>query len=105
MFRLVDLLVMATLAFAAPAPATKRANESAVDQYLPPAVKANSRAGDASLIQSLLLAPTQKQRVNLLNQPGDFIFDFTNPPEGAISTGKGMLSLHNVPRCLNADGY
>lgn len=87
MVRLVDLLFMASLALAAPA--SKRADE--VNQDLPVAVKANSRAGDANLVQSLLLAPSQKQRINLLDQPGDMIFDFTNPPEGATSTGKGMF--------------
>lgn len=98
MVRLVDLLMMATFAYAAPA-SVKRANESAVDQDLPPVVKANSRAGDANLIQSLLLAPTQKQRINLLNQPGDFLFDFNNPPEGATSTGKGMFNLRSYSSC------
>jgi hypothetical protein len=56
---------------------------------LPTEVVPNPRSGDQSLIQALELAATQKDRVNLLNQPGDFIFDFNNPPNAAITQGKG----------------
>ncbi|KAJ9154888.1 Cupin domain protein [Pleurostoma richardsiae] len=86
--RFLNVLFLASLAVAAPA--VRRANTTAaVDQALPQVIKANPRGNDAALIQSLLLAPTQKERINLLNQPGDTIFDFTNPPAGATSTGKG----------------
>ncbi|KAH8883073.1 RmlC-like cupin [Thozetella sp. PMI_491] len=56
---------------------------------LPPVVQPNPRSGDMQLIQSLELAPTQRDRVNLLNQPGDFVFDFNNPPDAALTRGNG----------------
>jgi len=60
-----------------------------VDQMLPEKVKANPRSGDKALIESLLLAPTVKARQKLLNQPGDVIFDFTNPTDEAVAMGMG----------------
>ncbi|KAI0158307.1 spherulin-1A [Xylariaceae sp. FL1272] len=59
------------------------------DDSLPADVPANPRSGDASLIQALELAPTQKSRIPLLNQPGDFKFDFLDPPSGSVTMGSG----------------
>lgn len=42
----------------------------------------------------LITAPTQVQRINLLKQDSDFIFDFFNPPQGATGIGAaGRLVL------------
>jgi len=57
--------------------------------HLPAKVAANQRSGDRDLITALMTAPTQKDRMNLLNQPGDTIFDFTNPPASAVAEGQG----------------
>jgi hypothetical protein len=59
------------------------------ESSLPPVVDADPRADNMTLIQALELAPTQKDRVNLLNLPGDFLFDFNKPPKSAVTTGKG----------------
>ncbi|RYC57328.1 hypothetical protein CHU98_g8893 [Xylaria longipes] len=90
------LLVAGSTVYAAPAPSTSSssslsANSSSNGTSLPlPAdVPANPRSGNTTLIQALELAPTFKQRIPLLNQPGDFKFDFLNPPAVAVTTGKG----------------
>lgn len=49
----------------------------------------NTTAPNTSLIQSLLLAPTAKDRLNLLPNPSDHVFDFNSPPPGTTTTGKG----------------
>lgn len=58
---------------------------------LPPVVPVNTRSGNEDLIAKLMTAPTQQSRVRLLNQPGDFVFDFNDSgaPEGSESVGKG----------------
>jgi hypothetical protein len=45
-------------------------------------------ANNLDLIQKLELAPTAVDRMALLSD-SDFIYDFLNPPESAITTGKG----------------
>ncbi|MCJ1280426.1 hypothetical protein MMC21_008254 [Puttea exsequens] len=49
----------------------------------------NSLANNKALIQSLLLAPTAKDRINLIPNPADFVFDFSKPPPNSSTTGKG----------------
>ncbi|KAI9371587.1 RmlC-like cupin domain-containing protein [Aspergillus egyptiacus] len=64
------------------------------DDYLPPIVPINPRSGNTELIQSLLLSPLQSDRAALLNQPGDYIFDFTpsHAPPNSTSRGAGGVS-------------
>ncbi|KAH8657743.1 RmlC-like cupin domain-containing protein [Xylariales sp. PMI_506] len=62
---------------------------STSDDSLPAVVPANPRHDDEALIEALELAPTTQKRINLLNQPGDFIFDFNNPPNTSITQGLG----------------
>lgn len=101
--------VSSTLLFAAAAlaaPSSKRSefgtpagtiDESIdIDAVLPPVVPVNTRAGDPELIKRLMTAPTQVERFKLLDQPGDFVFDFLTDgtaPEGAESKGKGGFSI------------
>ncbi len=82
-FFVLSSLTLAGVAIAAPY------STSTSESPFPPVVPANPRSGDVSLIQALELAPTQKDRVNLLNGPGDFIFDFNNPPDAAVTRGQG----------------
>ncbi|KAG9250992.1 spherulin-1B precursor [Emericellopsis atlantica] len=65
------------------------AREGSIDQYLPPAVPVNTRANDQDLITKLFTAPQQEDRAKLLNQPGDYVFDFADldPPEGSATDG------------------
>ncbi|KAI1426988.1 spherulin-1A [Xylaria sp. FL1777] len=91
---LSTLLVAGSTVYAAPAPSpssypTSGGSSNGTFPALPADVPANPRSGDTALIQSLLLAPTSKLRIPLLNQPGDFKFDFANPPAAAVTTGKG----------------
>ena len=63
---------------------------------LPPMVPYNTRAGDADLVLKLMTASTAAERSQLLNQPGDHVFDFNvagNPPSGAITNGKGGTTV------------
>jgi hypothetical protein len=98
------LLFTAALALAAPTMQKRSNSTTAVDQHLPAPVKPNPRAGDAALIQSLLLAPTARDRANLLTEPGDVIFDFTHPPEGSVAQGKGgrvvSANAHTFPALI-----
>lgn len=67
-----------------------------IDAALPPVVPVNTRAGDPELIKRLKTAPTQVERFKLLDQPGDFVFDFMTDgtaPEGAEAKGKGGFSI------------
>lgn len=86
-----SILLLAGATAAAP---SRRADQNA---SLPPVVKVNTRAGNADLITKLMTAPTQSDRIKLLDQPGDFVFDF-NPNNTAVvagseSKGKGGVSV------------
>lgn len=87
------LLLSAAGVLAVPAPIPEAANPANgtnyVDQMLPPVVTPNTRANDRALIEKLLLAPSARERLNLLNVPGDSVYDFTNPPPNAIAQGRG----------------
>jgi hypothetical protein len=87
---LSTILLAASLATAAPA-VVQRSNNTAdaSDVALPNNVKANPRGSNKALLDSLMLAPTQRDRVKLLNQPGDWKFDFKQPRAESESNGLG----------------
>ncbi|KAK1755589.1 RmlC-like cupin domain-containing protein [Echria macrotheca] len=91
-------------AASAPKPeATQAASGSTAQDFLPPVVKVNTRAADQSLISSLMTAPTQQERVKLLNQPGDFVFDFNNTTiPGSESEGMGGHTVAATARTFPA---
>jgi hypothetical protein len=62
---------------------------------LPPVVPVNTRAANQELITKLLTAPIQQDRVRLLNQPGDYVFDFNDSgaPDGSETVGKGGFTV------------
>ena len=79
------LLISAQLsifALALPAPI----NDSTT---LPDVKKPDSIADNKDLIQALTLAPLEKDRINLIPNDADFVFDFNNPPQSAVASGKG----------------
>ncbi|OAQ67868.2 methylitaconate delta2-delta3-isomerase [Pochonia chlamydosporia 170] len=85
-----SLLLLAGATAAAPS-----RRDTKPDADLPPVVKVNTRADNVDLIAKLMTAPTQADRIKLLNQPGDFVFDF-NPNStvaGSESKGKGGVSV------------
>ncbi len=87
---------------AAPGPDSKKP-EYSIDSVLPPVVKVNTRGGDSDLITRLMTAPTQRERVNLLNQPGDFVFDFNDVTiPGVESAGLGGFSSSATARTFPA---
>lgn len=111
-------MLLATAALAAPHAArsgnnveSKRADESApnktnidINAIIPPMVPINTREGNDDLIAKLMTAPTQVERIKLLNQPGDFVFDF-NEGSSASSTetkGKGGLSIGATSKTMPA---
>jgi len=80
----------------APAPAQ-------LGDFLPPVVPVNTRGANKDLISSLLLAPTQQERVRLLNQPGDYVFDFNNRDiPGSESEGNGGFTVSATARTFPA---
>lgn len=94
----LSTFLLASSVFAAPAAdTTSKTSDDELDIPLPPIVPPNPRAGDVNLIHALELAPTQRDRVNLLDQPGDFIFDFNNPPNASIVQGKGGRTVAATP--------
>ena len=73
---------LSILAFALPAPL----NDSTT---LPAINGPSSIANNKATIQSLELAPTAKERINLIANDADFVYDFNNPPQTAVTSGKG----------------
>ncbi|KAK4448020.1 RmlC-like cupin domain-containing protein [Podospora aff. communis PSN243] len=96
---IASTLLLAAAAVAAPSvprgetpPAAPPA--PALDDFLPPVVPVNTRGANQELISSLLLAPTQQERVRLLNQPGDYVFDFNDRSiPGSESDGLGGFTV------------
>ena len=74
---------LSVIALAIPAPIL---NDSTT---LPHITGPNSIANNKALIQSLELAATAKDRINLITNDADFVYDFNNPPQNATTTGKG----------------
>ncbi|KAH6898043.1 RmlC-like cupin domain-containing protein [Thelonectria olida] len=83
---------LAGLAMAAPQGVKPSANSrrAGPEMTLPPVVDINTRSGDLDLIAKLITAPTQADRVGLLNLPGDYIFDFNGDSAPAASEAKGL---------------
>ncbi|KAM0425804.1 hypothetical protein ACHAPT_009055 [Fusarium lateritium] len=92
----MTMLLLAGSALAAPAnkasAVAERGNDS-IDNVLPPIVPINTRSGDRDLIAKLITAPTQVERVKLLDQPGDYIFDFKGATGAGEARGKGGVSV------------
>uniref|UniRef100_L2FD12 Spherulin-1b n=1 Tax=Colletotrichum fructicola (strain Nara gc5) TaxID=1213859 RepID=L2FD12_COLFN len=90
----------------APAPNTSYSHDgpNSTDNAPPPIVPVNTRSGNQDLITKLMTAPTQQDRVKLLNQPGDFVFDFNDSgaPEGSESRGKGGFSTSATAKTFPA---
>ena len=74
---------LSAIALALPAPLL---NDSTT---LPDIKGPSSIANNKDLIQSLELAATAKDRINLITNDADFVYDFNNPPSSAVTTGKG----------------
>ena len=56
---------------------------------IPDVTGPNALANNADLISKLTLAPTAKDRINLIPNNADWVYDFNNPPQSAVTTGKG----------------
>lgn len=66
----------------------------AAPQPLQPRQDNDALANNQDLINQLTLAATAEDRVNLLKafnggDSGNFVYDFTNPPDGTTTTGNG----------------
>ncbi|KAF4984481.1 hypothetical protein FZEAL_329 [Fusarium zealandicum] len=96
MMHYLTMLLAAGSAIAAPATSSRlasRAQGDSIDSVLPPIVPINTRGGDKALIAKLITAPTQVERVKLLDQPGDYVFDFKADTDMGESEGKGGVSI------------
>ncbi|OAA57746.1 spherulin-1B precursor [Cordyceps fumosorosea ARSEF 2679] len=92
-FTTTSTVLLAGTVVAAPA-----ARDSDINAAIPPVVPVNTRGGDASLLSKLVTAPTALDRAKLLDQPGDFVFDFnpsaaTDPSRSSEAKGKGGVSV------------
>lgn len=84
-------------------PKTPLGPGKSIDAVLPQVVPVNPRGGDSDLITKLMTAPTQRERVMLLNQPGDFVFDFNDRSiPGVESAGLGGFSSSATARTFPA---
>ncbi|KAF6528415.1 hypothetical protein HZS61_008717 [Fusarium oxysporum f. sp. conglutinans] len=64
-----------------------------VDYMLPHIVPVNTGSGDRHFISRIITAPTHTERVKLLNQPDDYIFDFKAGTGAGEAHGKGGRSV------------
>ncbi|GJC79875.1 spherulin-1A [Colletotrichum liriopes] len=96
-------LLFSAVALTAPTAPSHKTSGS-IDDVLPPIVPVNTRSGNEELITKLMTAPTQQERARLLNQPGDFVFDFNDSgaPEGSESRGKGGFSTSATSKTFPA---
>lgn len=105
---IASTILFTAAALAAPtAPGNQTPNapgvSSTAQDFLPPVVPYNTRTGDQTLISNLLLAPTTRERANLLNQPGDHVFDFNNRDiPGGESEGLGGHTVAATARTFPA---
>jgi oxalate decarboxylase/phosphoglucose isomerase-like protein (cupin superfamily) len=87
------------------APGRTHATEdtSSIDSVLPPIVPVNTRANDQALISQLKGLATQRDRSQLLNQPGDYVFDFAaaQPAAGELN-GAGGRSVSATAKSMPA---
>lgn len=68
----------------------KRANETASSNTGTSTTTGDGTADNQNLIDSLMLAPTAVDRIALIPNDADFVYDFQNPPsKGAITSGDG----------------
>ncbi|KAL4864700.1 hypothetical protein BDV12DRAFT_200863 [Aspergillus spectabilis] len=88
--------LLAATVLGVPTAPKPQATPSNPDQYtdigsiLPLVVPINTRSGNQDLISKLILAPTQADRVKVLDQPGDYIFDFNESGAPGASESKGL---------------
>ena len=96
--RLSTFILAAALAAGAvakPAGLSQRSNPSVTSSAYPSASsrapsESNSTANNQDLINKLELAATAVDRIGLIPNDHDFVYDFLNPPpDGAITAGKG----------------
>ncbi|KAL2211197.1 spherulin-1A [Sarocladium strictum] len=102
----ISLALAASLAVAAPTPqSTTVANPDVdINAAIPEVVPVNTRGEDADLIAKLLSVATNADRAALLDQPGDFVFDFTydKAPNSALSKGDGGATISANARTFPA---
>ncbi|KAF4956714.1 hypothetical protein FSARC_11482 [Fusarium sarcochroum] len=94
--KFLSTFLLAGSALAAPRAAQSSAHQpraDSIDDMLPPIVPINTRGGDRDLISKIITAPTQAERVKLLNQPGDYVFDFKAATGAGEAVGKGGKSV------------
>ncbi|OAQ98607.1 hypothetical protein LLEC1_01214 [Akanthomyces lecanii] len=102
LFTTASTLLLAGAALAAPSvPKTRDVDINAV---IPPVVPVNTRGGNADLITRLLTSPTALDRSKLLDQPGDWVFDFkdVNAAGRSEAKGRGGLSIAATARTFPA---
>lgn len=85
--------LVSTLAAAAPQipPLKETTNPPPTNSSRPPV---NSLANNLAVVQSLFLAPKAVDRITMIPQDSDFVFDFLNPPpKSSASAGLGGFAV------------
>lgn len=88
-------LFLVCAAVAAPSRTNVEERGVDIDAVIPDVVPVNTRSGSSALISKLMTAPTQAERIRLLDQPGDFVFNFNanSTITGAETKGRGGVSI------------
>ncbi|OAA70732.1 spherulin-1B precursor [Akanthomyces lecanii RCEF 1005] len=92
LFTASTLVLLAGVALAAPS-STLKARDVDINAVIPPVVPVNARGGNADLITKLVTSATALDRSKLLDQPGDWVFDFKDVNAAGRSEAKGQGGL------------
>ncbi|KAF4126003.1 Cupin 1 [Geosmithia morbida] len=86
-------IILASAAMVSAMPTAHQPRQDSIDDVLPPIVPINTRANDADFIAELRTAATAEDRAKLLDQPGDYVFDFASDSPPEVTKGKGGRSV------------
>lgn len=93
LFAAASTLLLAGTALAAPRSSIAQARDVDINAVIPPIVPVNTRGGNADLITKLVTSATALDRSKLLDQPGDWVFDFKDVNAAGRSEAKGQGGL------------
>ncbi|KAJ4155550.1 hypothetical protein LMH87_000789 [Akanthomyces muscarius] len=92
LFTASTIVLLTGVALAAPS-STLKARDVDINAVIPPVVPVNARGGNADLITKLVTSATALDRSKLLDQPGDWVFDFKDVNAAGRSEAKGQGGL------------
>ncbi|KAF7561152.1 hypothetical protein G7046_g2987 [Stylonectria norvegica] len=97
-------LLLAGTALAAPHAKLLPRDDVDIDSVIPSVIPVNQKSGNAAVISQLLTVATHSERVEILSDGGDFVFDFNADvaPEGSTAKGDGGISVSATAKTFPA---